>query len=121
VTEQRLWVPRQPSLNDWIKYAKSGRGSGNGYSRVKKRETDLVAKLAVDAGLQPVDRAFFEFTWIEPSTRRDPDNLAIPKAILDGLVNAGVLPDDSWKHVAGFRHEWRVGSPPGVAVLIKSA
>lgn len=87
---------------------------------LKKRMTDDVEARARAAQLVPVDRAFLEFTWIEPGTRRDPDNLAVPKAILDGLVNAGVLPDDSWKHVAGFRHEWRVGAPPGVAILLKS-
>lgn len=118
--DQRLWVPRQPSLNEWIAAAKSGRGKGGGYSRLKKRMTDDVEARAREAQLKPVDRAFLEFSWIEPSVRRDPDNLAIPKAILDGLVNAGILPDDSWKHVAGFRHEWRVGSPVGVAVTLRS-
>jgi len=34
--------------------------------------------------------------------RRDPDNLAgALKPVLDGLVDAEVIPDDSWQHVAG--------------------
>lgn len=33
--------------------------------------------------------------------RRDPDNVSGPaKAIVDGLVDAGRIPDDSWRHVA---------------------
>lgn len=109
-------------MNEWISAAKSGRGAGNGYSRLKKRWTQLVAERANDEGLQPVDRAFFEFTWYEESTRRDPDNIVVGrKAILDGLVQAGILPDDRWNNVAGFRDEWRLADFPGVAVVIKSS
>lgn len=111
-----------PGMNDWITAAKSGRGAGNGYSRLKKRWTQLVADCAVQAGLVPIDRAYFEFVWHEESTRRDPDNITVGrKPILDGLVQAGILPDDRWNNVAGFRDEWRVADFPGVAVTIKSS
>lgn len=52
----------------------------------------------------------------------DPDNFA--KAILDGLVYAGVLQDDGWQHVAELRLRSRKAGrmhKPGVLVSIKAA
>ena len=62
------------------------------------------------------------FDWIEPDKRRDMDNISAGKKfILDALVWAGVLQDDSWKCVVGFMPEsFRViKDNPGVWVYIK--
>ena len=83
----------------------------------------MVAKQAANrAGIPALDVVFVELT-MTPSDRRrrDPDNLAgALKPILDGLVDAGVIPDDSWQHVAGValsiekpdrslrEHRWRL-------------
>jgi len=51
--------------------------------------------------------------------RWDPNNLSpTTKAIVDGLVDAGLLPDDSWREVVGPDH--RRGSPgvAGVTLMI---
>lgn len=46
--------------------------------------------------------------------RRDPDNVAgTAKPVLDGLVDAGVLPDDGHRHVASVTY--RVAVDPEVA------
>lgn len=43
--------------------------------------------------------------WKPRNGRYDPNNLAdTSKAIVDGLVDAGLLPDDSFKHVIGPDH-----------------
>ena len=43
------------------------------------------------------------FLWIEDSKRRDLDGITFGKKfILDALVKAGVLPDDSQKYVKAF-------------------
>lgn len=83
----------------------------------------LVAKQAANAaGIPPLDVVFVELTMIPADRRRrDPDNLAgALKPVLDGLVDAGVIPDDSWQHVAGVAlaienpdpslnsHRWRL-------------
>ena len=62
------------------------------------------------------------FDWIEPDKRRDMDNISAGKKfILDALVWAGVIADDSWKCVKGFMPEsFRViKDNPGVWVYIK--
>lgn len=42
-------------------------------------------------------------TWYEPNSRRDVDNVVFAKKfILDALVQAGVLKDDSQKYVKSF-------------------
>ena len=83
----------------------------------------LVAMQAAKAAAIPsLDVVFVELT-MTPSDRRrrDPDNLAgALKPVLDGLVDAGVIPDDSYQHVAGVAlaietpdptlraHRWRL-------------
>lgn len=44
--------------------------------------------------------------WYEPNVKRDPDNVfSAVKFILDGMVEAGVIPDDGQKYVKGISHE----------------
>lgn len=64
--------------------------------------------------------AAISFHWVEGDMRRDLDNVAAGgrKVVLDGLVAAGVLGGDGWKHVRGFWDEFSVGQPVGVAVTI---
>lgn len=46
---------------------------------------------------------YISFTWFEESRRRDPDNVVFAKKfILDGMVKAGIIPDDNYKWVVGF-------------------
>jgi Holliday junction resolvase RusA-like endonuclease len=43
------------------------------------------------------------FTWVERNRRRDIDNVAFAKKfVLDGLVAAGVIGNDTPQYVAGF-------------------
>ena len=83
----------------------------------------LVAKQAANrAGIPKLDVVYVQLE-MTPSDmrRRDPDNLAgALKPVLDGIVDAGVIPDDSWRHVAGValsvacpdralrEHRWRL-------------
>jgi len=46
-------------------------------------------------------------TWHEPNQRRDLDNImAGQKFILDGLVRAGTLPNDSQKYINSITHKF---------------
>lgn len=118
-----LFVPGPlPGLNELVAAAKSGRGKGNAYSRLKRAWTDAVILHARAARLQPVHRARLIFRWQEAHRRRDPDNVAAGgrKLVLDGLVKAGVLPGDGWEHVAGWEDEFTVAARPGVLVTISA-
>jgi len=57
--------------------------------------------LAIAAGIPKMKRAEIEITYRCPtSRRRDPDNwLIMAKPAIDGLVDAGVLLDDSSEYV----------------------
>lgn len=120
----KLWVPGPlPGLNELIGAAKSGRGKGNAYSRLKHSWTDTVILLARSARIPKQDRVRLHFLWMERDRRRDPDNIAAGgrKLVLDGLVAAGVLPGDGWAHVVSWSDTFAVGAKPGVSVLISAA
>ena len=73
-------------------------------------------------GVRIEEPVFMEYTWIEPSRRRDKDNISSfgRKVIQDALVNTGVLKDDGWKHVVGFSDRFEVDkASPRIEVLIK--
>jgi len=100
---------RLPGLNEMIDAAKQGKGKYQPYSMMKQTYTDMVAWLAKKAGLPKYEKAYLIITWCEPDERRDPDNImAGQKFILDGLVQAGVLPNDSQKYVRGIVHRFKV-------------
>jgi hypothetical protein len=110
-----------PNMNALLAAAKSGRGKGNGYARLKKQWTTVVADVARWQRLPRVDRAWFKFRWIEETKRRDPDGIAAGgrKVILDGLVEAGVLVNDGWEQVAGWEDTFEVGAEDAVEVTIE--
>lgn len=64
---------------------------------------------ALTASLPKIDKAHIVATlFFHDSRQRDPNNYnPTTKAILDGMVDAGVFVDDNWKHVVGPDH--RVG------------
>jgi len=102
-----LTIPgRLPGLNEIIAAAKSHYAK---YSTEKKEYTEEVAWLAKQARLPKFEKAYLVITWFEPDRRRDPDNImAGQKFILDGLVAAGAIPNDSQKYIQGIVHRFRV-------------
>lgn len=115
--EQRLIIAgRLPGMNEMLgsstriarNYnAKGGRHTG--YSKLKLQWGESVTLLCRAQGIKPVPSAHFRFTWIEPNTRRDPDNISAgKKLIFDGLVTAGVLPEDGWGQILSIAEEFRV-------------
>ena len=85
------------TLNEYIKIERNNRyTAGN----VKKKFTALAEKYAkemmvLDAGLYDL-----EITWNVTSNREDPDNVYFAiKFILDGVVDAGRLPNDNRRYI----------------------
>lgn len=74
------------------------------YQAIAKKKAEwenIVGWLVKEQKIQPVQRVnvTYEF-WFKDNKLRDPDNYAASaKAIQDGLVKAGILPDDNFKHV----------------------
>jgi len=119
---QELFIPiRFPSLNEYIGAMNRNRFVGN---QMKREHTDLVAQYArVNKLGHFTEPVTIEFHYTEPNNKRDGDNIVFAKKfILDGLVEAGVLTDDSQKWVKGFTDSWNVTKIPhkvGVHILMK--
>jgi hypothetical protein len=126
---QRLIIrERLPGMNELLgastgMFGNAGsRGRHNGYSKLKKAWGQKIVVLCLEQRLTPTPAAHFRFTWIEPNRQRDPDNISAgKKLIFDGLVAAGILPEDGWSQILSIREEFRVNRAcPGVVVDILS-
>lgn len=94
---------RLPGLNEIIDAAKKGRGKYQPYAQMKEECTTMIAWLAKK--LPTYNRVGITITWYEPNQRRDPDNvMAGQKFILDGLVMAGTIPNDTKKYIKSITH-----------------
>lgn len=121
-----IWIPGPlPGVNELIAAAKSGRGKGNGYSRLKSTWGDTVWAHAKAARARRMDSPVsVQFVWRERDKRRDLDNIAGggQKLVLDGLVKAGVLAGDGWRDVFSIEHRFQVDPKnPGVMVYLEPA
>lgn len=112
----KLTVPGTlPSMNEVIAKSKN---FGN-YNKIKQKYTQLVVEQS--KGLPAIESADFLFEWYCENKRKDPDNIAGggTKAILDGLVEAGVLPNDGWKQVKRIDHRFHIDKEnPRIEVTI---
>ena len=105
-----------PSLNEPVAETKK---HWSRYASLKKTATELVAWNSKAQQLEPIaERCVFTFDW--PYSRRDPDNQSFgAKMILDGLVKAEVLPDDSRKWISEIRHVFRRKSKLDKIVIVE--
>lgn len=112
---------RMPSLNDYVAAERANRFKA---AAMKRRETararDAALAARLPAFLGPVT---VRFLWVEESRRRDLDNVAFAKKfVLDGLVEAGVLPNDGQRHVVGLQDTFeRDPRRPRVVVEVREA
>lgn len=105
-------------MNDIIAASNTNRHSYNGF---KKQWEEAVFYACKAQKIKPVEQAYFIFTWIEANRRRDKDNIrAFAKFALDGLVTAGILKSDGWRHVKGFKDHYAVDKDgQGVIITIR--
>ena len=98
----KLVIPGElPSLNEYIRAERSIRYAA---SELKRTATARVAWEARAQGLAPVTGPVqVHYHWFLPNRRKDLDNVRFAaKFINDGLVEAGVLPDDSMRYIQGL-------------------
>lgn len=98
---------RLPGLNEIIEAAKQGKGKYQPYALMKEEYTTMIAWIAKK--MPRFEKVVLIITWYEPDSRRDPDNImAGQKFILDGMVAAGTIPNDSQRYIQGILHRFRV-------------
>ena len=93
-------------------------------ANLKKTETQKVVLAAQQQlkGVRITQPVMLEIVWYEKNKKRDIDNVASGvKFILDGLVAAGVLINDSQKYVKGLVHSFAVDNlAPRIEIKIKA-
>lgn len=121
---QSFFVPGPlPSMNEMIAAAKGYNGRGFAYAKMKQEWTTLVAQCATAANLTLVlNPVAISCQWNEKHRRRDIDNVqAGVKFVLDGLVQAGILVNDTQAKVWQLTHSIVLDKThPGVWVEIDS-
>ncbi len=124
---QHLWIPgKLPSLNELLDARASfGRLGGhpkrwNEYTAVKRGWEHHIAWLVRAQHIEPVEKAYFTYVFIEANRRRNPSNVvsASVKIIEDALQKCGVIKNDGWSEVLGLSAYWEIGKDPGVAVFL---
>lgn len=104
---QTFFVPGPlPGANDIV------RKHWSVYTNLKKQWGAVVAWSIEAEKISPMAAAHIAFEWHEPvqrrKQRRDPDNVIFAqKFVLDGIVAAGILPDDSMDEVLSLTHTWK--------------
>ena len=108
-------------LNRYIKALNNSRWGG---ASIKKIETERVYICCKNQKVKSIKDypVFVIFTWYSKNLKMDIDNVAFAKKfILDGLVKAKVLTNDSRKFVSGFTDYFEIDSGnPRVVVNIIS-
>ena len=109
------------NLNDYIAACRRNAYAGNEMKR-SNEETVLWAIRQQLRGVHIEKPVELEFYWYEPNKRRDHDNVSSfgRKVIQDALVKAGVLRDDGWDYIDGFRDVFLLDRQnPRIEIIIK--
>lgn len=108
-----------PGLNQIINTAKTHFGA---YSQMKKEHTERVqwACKELSPDFEP-DRVFLNITYFVPNWRKDQDNIAVAKKfILDGMVEEGIIEDDSHQYIAGWKERFKKDKEnPRIEVVVE--
>lgn len=114
-TEKRsVWLPELTDLNTYVNAERRNRFIG---AKIKKDMTELCMWLMRGKGkFSKITK--IEFYWVHGSKRKDFDNVEFSqKWIRDGMVKAGLIPNDGWLHFPPETHHYHeVGDKPGVMV-----
>jgi len=119
----KLVIPgRLPGLNEYVDAERANAGRYIAAQMKKKTQDEIISHIKQQlrnvAFLRMVD---ITYIWTEPNRKRDKDNVAFAKKFIqDALVEAGILPNDGWKNIGGFRDEFDVNPQnPNVTVIIE--
>lgn len=107
---------RLPSANQYIDACRKNR-----YLAAKMKAETEDGIIFYLRGVPHFDKPVrIHFTWVEKNGRRDLDGCAFGKKfVLDAMVKAGVLTDDSRKFVVGFTDDFVYGSDYKVILEIE--
>ena len=118
--EAKLIIPGElPTMNEIINKSKT---HWSEYRKVKESYDEIVSYYATQQEIKFFKSVELEITYFRKDKRHDPDNICATgkKFILDGLVQAGVLENDGWKQIKGFKENWEVDKKsPRTEIILK--
>lgn len=95
-----------PDLNT---YTNANRGNKYVGAKIKKDATQCVEWYAKRQLEGKYERIRLSITYYCKNKRKDMDNIAFAKKfILDGLVEAGVIPNDGWSEIEGWTEHFEI-------------
>lgn len=106
------------TLNDFIAATNRNRYYGASIKKVETQRVMVACREIPPITCYPIR---LHLIWYRVNQKSDPDNIAFSvKFLLDGMQEAGILKQDSWKHVQSIYHEFRLDKDnPGVEVIIE--
>lgn len=109
-----------PTLNEIINAAKKKAGIYGAYRTMKRIATEKVIICAKNIPLLNCEINLYIYWWCE-NKRYDKDNIqAGVKFIWDGLVKAGVIPNDTWEYQGDTTHRFGVDKDdPHIEIYIE--
>ena len=118
MADQEITIPGElPNLNAALAGAKRHWSS---YAQIKKQQTTKVARIARGQRTPVTPPVDLVFSWTTKDKRVDPDNVSHgAKYAIDGLVNAGILPNDGRKVIRSLTHLFPEPDPRAPRVDIK--
>lgn len=103
---------RLPDKNSYTNANRTNKYAGNGVK--KKTEQDLVLLMRSQGIVKFEKQVRFHAEWYDKNKRRDPSNIAAAKDfILDAMQTAGVLRNDGWKEIKGFKDDFFISKEEG--------
>lgn len=112
-------LPELVDLNTYVTAERSNRFMG---AKIKKQMTELVAAECMAQRVPKMERiTLFKMVWHHKDKRKDFDNVEFGvKWIKDGMVTAGVIANDGWKHFPPETlHQHMMSKRGGVEVMIQ--
>lgn len=107
-----------PGLNQYVAAISYNRYAGGA---VKRESTDFVYMCCMSQNIVAyTDPVTITFKWYMKNRKKDLDNVCFGKKfILDGMVKAGVLVNDTQEYIKGFTDEFYIDKQnPRIEVVI---
>lgn len=106
-------MPLPPTMNDIIQVARQHKFAAN----AQKKKWGGITQKAIEKERNGEDISFVDcepyihFSWMFSNKKRDRDNIeAARKFILDGMISAGLLKDDSFDAIADLSRDFAIGA-----------
>jgi len=120
-TQQFTILGSLPGMSEIIDAAKI---HWSNYSKMKEKYTNIVIENiweSINSPLIKYDEIDVDIFWIEPNYKRDYDNImGGQKFIFDGIRTAGIISDDSQKHIGSITNHFDTDKiNPRIIVTVK--